>query len=85
VPIDVTLAPTIEQFEFEGDLFGNGWKLRFKEGGTTALETETIADQSTREFRFCVSATPTGEIFNVGVHPRPQPSPSRVRKHGRRR
>jgi len=85
VPIDVTLAPTIEQFEFEGDLFGNGWKLRFREGGTTALETETIVNQSTREFRFCVSATPTGEIFNVGVHPRPQPSPSRVRKHGRRR
>jgi hypothetical protein len=85
VPIDVTLAPTIEQFEFWGDLFGNGWKLRFKEGGTAALETETIASQSTREFRFCMGATPTGEIFNVGVHPRPQPSPSPTRKHGRRR
>lgn len=80
VPVDVTLAPTIEQLEFQGDLFGNSWKFALKERGTASVAT--IANQST-EFHFCSGTTSHGEILNVGVHPRPQPSPSRARKRGR--
>jgi len=83
VPVEVTLAPTIEQLEFQGDLFGSNWKVGLKEKGTSS--TATIASPLTREFHFCAGATPQGEIFNVGVHPRPQPSPSRAKKRGRRR
>ena len=80
VPVDVTLAPTIEQIEFQGDVFGNTWKFALKEKEMTA-----ITDQSAREFHFCTGATPRSEVLNIGVHPRPQPSPSRARKGGRRR
>ena len=83
VPVDVTLAPTIEQLEFNGDLFGNSWKFGLKEGGTASVAT--IANQTTTEFHFCAGTTAQGEVFNVGVHPRPQPSPPRGRKQGRRR
>ena len=80
VPVDVTLAPTIEQIEFQGDVFGNTWKFALKE-----KEMAAITDQSAREFHFCTGATPRSEVLNIGVHPRPQPSPSRTRKGGRRR
>src|SRR5438067_3402706 len=80
VPVDVTLAPTIEQIEFQGDVFGNTWKFALKE-----KEMAAITDQSAREFHFCTGATPRSEVLNIGVHPRPQPSPSRARKGGRRR
>src|SRR5438477_4161407 len=80
VPVDVTLASTIEQIEFQGDVFGNTWKFALKEKEMTA-----ITDQSAREFHFCTGATPRSEVLNIGVHPRPQPSPSRTRKGGRRR
>jgi hypothetical protein len=83
VPVDVTLAPIIEQFEFHGDLFGNNWKFGLKEGGTASAAT--IANQTATEFHFCTGATVQGETFNVGVRPRPQPSPPRARKQGRRR
>src|SRR6266480_1554854 len=73
-PVDVTLAPTVQEIELRGDLFGNAWKLGIKETGTSSAAA--IANPLTREFHFCSSATPQGEIFNVGVHPRPQPSPS---------
>jgi hypothetical protein len=79
VPVDVTLAPTIEQIEFQGDVFGNTWKFALKEKGTAS-----IADQSAREFHFCTGATPQSEVLNIGVHPRPQASPSHARKRGRR-
>ncbi|HYR21323.1 MAG TPA: hypothetical protein VEP30_00185 [Chthoniobacterales bacterium] len=80
VPVDVTLAPTIEQLEFQGDLFGNNWKVALKEKGAASA---SIANQSPKEFHFCTGATSQGEALNVGVRPRPQPSPSR--KRGRRR
>jgi hypothetical protein len=83
LPVDVTLAPTIEELEFHGDMFGNSWKFGLKEGGTASIAT--IANQTAREFHFCTGAAPQGEVFNVGVHPRPQPSPTPTRKHGRRR
>jgi hypothetical protein len=83
LPVDVTLAPTIEELEFHGDLFSNSWKFGLKEGGTASIAT--IANQRAREFHFCTGAAPQGEAFNVGVHPRPQPSPTQTRKHGRRR
>jgi hypothetical protein len=83
LPVDVTLAPTIEELEFHGDLFGNSWKFGLKEGGTASVAT--IANQTAREFHFCTGAAPQGEVFNVGVHPRPQPSPTQTRKRGRRR
>jgi hypothetical protein len=83
VPVETTLAPTIEQLRFQGDLFGNNWKMGLKEEGTAAVAS--IADQSAREFHFCAGTSPQGEAFNVGVHPRPQPSPPRARKQGRRR
>jgi hypothetical protein len=82
VPIEVTLAPTIEQFEFQGDLFGSNWKMALKESGTAPAAS--IANQS-REFHFCSGTTSHGEIFDIGVHPQPQASPSRARKRGRRR
>lgn len=82
VPVDVTLAPTIEEVEFRGDVFGNAWKLGLKETGTSSVAA--LANPLTREFHFCIGATPPGEAFNVGAHPRPQPSPTRARKHGRR-
>ena len=83
LPVDVTLAPTIEELEFHGDLFGNSWKFGLKEGGSASVAT--IANQTAREFHFCTGAAPQGEVFNVGVHPRPQPSPTQTRKRGRRR
>ena len=83
VPVEVTLAPTIEQLEFQGDLFGSNWKVGLKEKGTASVAS--IGNQSAREFHFCTGATPQLEVFNIGVHPRPQTSPSRARKHGRRR
>lgn len=82
MPVDVTLAPTIEQFEFHGDVFGNNWKFGLKERGTTSVAP--IANETAREFHFCAGTT-EGEAFNVGVRPRPQPSPPRTRKQGRRR
>jgi hypothetical protein len=82
-PVDVTLAPTIEQLEFHGDLFSNSWKFGLKESGTASVAT--IANQTAREFHFCAGTTAQGEVFNVGVHPRPQPSPPRPQKKGRRR
>lgn len=82
-PVDVTLAPTIEEFEFQGDLFGGAWKMGLKETGTSP--TAAIANPLTREFHFCAGATPPGEVFTVGVHLRPQPSPPRAKKRGRRR
>ena len=83
VPVETTLAPTIGQLQFQGDLFGGDWKMGLKEEGTAAVAS--IADQSTREFHFCAGTSPQGEAFNVGVHPRPQPSPPRAHKQGRRR
>ena len=82
VPVDVTLAPTIEQIEFQGDVFGDSWKFGLKERGTASVTT--IANQTATEFHFCTGTTAQGEVFNVGVRPRPQPSP-RIRKQGRRR
>jgi hypothetical protein len=82
VPVDVTLAPTIEQIEFEGDMFGNSWKFGLKEGGTASAAT--IANQTAPEFHFCTGTTAQGETFDVGVPRRPQPSPPRARKQGRR-
>ena len=83
VPVDVTLAPTIEQLEFRGDVFGNNWKFGLQERGTALVAT--IANQTATEFHFCAGATAQGEVFSVGVRPRPQPSPPRGRKQGRRR
>jgi len=84
VPVETTLAPTIEQLQFQGDLFGSNWTMGLKEEGTAAVAS--IADQSAREFHFCAGTSPQGEAFNIGVHPRPQPSPPpRARKQGRRR
>jgi len=83
VPVETTLAPTIEQLQFQGDLFGGNWKMGLKEEGTAAVAS--IADQSAREFHFCAGTSPQGEALNIGVHPRPQPSPPRARKQGRRR
>ena len=83
LPVDVTLAPTIGQFEFHGDLFGSSWKFGLKENGSAPAAT--LANQLTREFHFCGGSTSQGEVFNIGVHPRPQPSPSRVRKRARHR
>jgi len=83
VPVETTLAPTIEQLQFQGDSFGNNWKMGLKEEGTAPVPS--ITDQSAREFHFCAGTSPQGEAFNVGVHPRPQPSPPRAHKQGRRR
>jgi hypothetical protein len=83
VPVDVTLAPTIEELEFRGDLFGDNWKVALKEKGTASVAP--ITTQSAREFHFCAGTTPPGEAFNIGVPPRPQPSPPRARKQRRRR
>src|SRR5438874_2533636 len=83
VPVETTLAPTIEQLQFQGDLFGSNWTMGLKEEGTAAVAS--IADQSAREFHFCAGTSPQGEAFNIGVHPRPQPSPPPARKQGRRR
>jgi hypothetical protein len=82
-PIDVTLAPTVQEIEIRGDLFGNAWKLGIKETGIPA--GMPLANPLTREFHFCTGATPPGEIFNFGVHPRPQPSSPKPRKRARSR
>ena len=81
--VDVTLAPTVQEVELRGDLFGNTWKLGLKETGTSAAAA--IANPLTREFHFCSGATPPGELFNFGVRPRPQPSPAKARKRARDR
>jgi hypothetical protein len=82
VPMDVALAPTIEQLEFHGDVFGTSWKFGLRERGPASVAP--IANQTATEFHFCTGTTTQGEVFSVGVHPRPQPSPSR-RKPERRR
>src|SRR5207302_2825133 len=69
-PVDVTLAPTVQEIELRGDLFGNAWKLGLKETGTSSAAA--IANPLTREFHFCGNATPQGEVFNFGIRPRPQ-------------
>ena len=83
VPVDVTLAPTIEQLEFHGDVFGNTWKFALEERGTAPVTL--MANQTAREFRFCTGAAAQGEVFDVGVRPRPQAPSPRARKQGRRR
>ena len=83
-PVDVTLAPTVQEIEFRGDLFSNAWKLGLKEAAISAAVVP-LANPLTREFHFCSGATPPGEIFNFGVHPRPQPSPPKPRKRARTR
>src|SRR5262249_44171983 len=83
--VDATLAPIIREVEFRGDLFGSNWKFELKEIGTSAATA--MANPLTREFHFCTSATPPGEIFNFGAPPRPKPSltPGKLRKRGRGR
>jgi hypothetical protein len=83
VPVDVTLASTIEQIELRGDVFGNTWKFALDERGTAPVTP--IVNQTAREFRFCTGAAAQGEVFDVGVRPRPQAPPPRTRKQGRRR
>ena len=80
MPIETTLAPTIEELVFEGDLFANTWKFGLKETGTSSAAA--IANPLTREFHFCNGPTPPGDVFNIGVHPRPKPTPSKSRKRG---
>src|SRR5438270_2901677 len=62
VPVDIALAPTIEQIEFQGDLFSNNWKVALKEKGTALVAT--ITNETAREFHFCTGATPQGEALN---------------------
>jgi hypothetical protein len=81
VPVEVTLAPTIMQLQFEGDLFGNNWKCALEERATSSAAT--IANPLTREFHFCSGPTPPGEVFTVGARPRPQPTPAKTRKRAR--
>jgi hypothetical protein len=81
-PVDVTLAPTVEEVEFRGDVFGATWMLGLKEMGTSSAAA--IANPLTREFHFCAGATPPGEVFSFGVHPRPQPTPTMSRKRARK-
>jgi hypothetical protein len=77
------LAPTIEEFAFQGDLFANNWKLGLTEKGTSL--TAAMANPLTREFHFCNGPTPQGDVFVVGAHARPQPTPSKPRKRARNR
>jgi autotransporter translocation and assembly factor TamB len=81
--IDVTLAPTVQEVELRGDLFGNTWKLNLNELGTSAAAAMVIP--LTREFHFCASPIPPGEIFTFGVHPRPQPTPAKSKKRAKSR
>ena len=83
MPIEATLAPTIEEFAFQGDLFANNWKLGLTEKGTSL--TAAMANPLTREFHFCNGPTPQGDVFVVGAHARPQPTPSKPRKRARNR
>ena len=82
VPVETTLASPIEELDFQGNLFANNWKFGLKEKGTSSVAA--IANPLTREFHFCTGTTPQGEAFNIGVHPRPQPTPARPRKRARR-
>ena len=82
-PADVTLAPTVQEVELRGDLFGNNWKFGLKEIGTSAAAVS--ANPLTREFHFCAGATPQGEVFAFAVHPRPQPLPPKPKKQKRGR
>ena len=82
-PIDVTLAPTVQQIELRGDLFGNNWKLGLIELGTSAAVA--MVGPLTREFHFCTAANPPGEVFTFSVHPRPQPTPAKAKKRARSR
>src|SRR5262249_26040418 len=81
-PVDVTLAPTVQQLEIRGDLFGEAWKMGLKELGTSPAAM--IANPLLREFHFCTGDT-AGEIFTFGIHARPQPIPAKPRKRGRTR
>jgi len=56
--------------------------LALTEKGTSPVAS--IANQSAKEFHFCTGTTQQGDILDIAVHPRPQPSP-RTRKQGRRR
>lgn len=82
-PIDVTLAPIVQEIELRGDLFGNNWKLGLKEIGTSAAAIGV--NPLTREFHFCTGPTPQGEVFTFAVHPRPQPSPPKPKKRAKSR
>ena len=82
-PVDVTLAPTIEELDLEGDVFGNAWKLALKEKATSS--TAGIPNPLSREFHFCASPGPQGDVFTLGVHPRPQPSPAKLNKRAKPR
>ena len=82
-PVDVTLAPTVQELELRGDLFGESWKMGLKELGTSPAAM--IANPLSREFHFCSGDTAEGEIFTFGIHPRPQPTPAKPRRRGRTR
>jgi hypothetical protein len=82
--IDVTLAPILQEVELRGDLFANTWKLNLKELGTSSAAA--MVNPLTREFHFCTSAAPPGEVFTFGVRPRPQPTPPpKARKRAKSR
>jgi len=81
-PVDLTLAPTVQELELRGDLFGESWKMGLKELGTSPAAM--IVNPLSREFHFCTGDT-AGEIFTFGIHARPQPIPAKPRKRGRTR
>ena len=82
-PVDVTLAPTVAEVELRGGLFGSSWKMTVKELGPSPAAT--LANPLTREFHFCASETPPGEVFTFGVHPRPKSTVPKSRKSARSR
>jgi autotransporter translocation and assembly factor TamB len=84
-PVEVTLAATIDQIEFEGDVFNNNWKIALKEKGTTSATA--INNPLIREFHCCTGPTPPGDVFTMGVRPRPEPAatPAKPRKRTRSR
>ena len=81
-PVDVTLAPTVQEVELRGDLFSSNWKFGLREIGTSSVAA--IANPLAREFHFCSGANPQGEVFTFGVPPRPQATPAKSRKRARR-
>jgi len=81
-PVGITLAPMIDQIQFRGGIFEGGWKMTLRQAAIAA-QSQSIPSQNAN-IPLCFGDKPAQQAFTFGLHPKPQPTPPRVRKRGRR-
>ncbi|HJT45573.1 MAG TPA: hypothetical protein VJ721_04800 [Chthoniobacterales bacterium] len=82
-PVGITLAPLISQIELRGSVFDGGWTMTSRQAVITA-QGQPIPTDATK-VALCLSEKPAQPSFTFGLHPKPSPTPERLRKKAKRR